>query len=71
MRRFIILSVLGLGLCVGGSTMAPAAAQAAVYKQVTTKVVVEKKIVTEQVAPVHYKHVATRHWSRSFHEVHR
>lgn len=67
MRRFIILSVLGLGLCVGGSTMA----QAAVYKQVTTKVVVEKQIVTEHVAPVHFEHVTVRHWSHSFHRFHR
>jgi GMP synthase-like glutamine amidotransferase len=67
MRRFIILSAMGLGLCFGGSTMA----QAAVVKTVTKKVVVEKTVVTEHAAPVRFEHFATAHWSRSFHRFHR
>jgi hypothetical protein len=34
-------------------------------------VVVEKQIVTEHVAPVHFEHVTVRHWSHSFHRFHR
>ena len=63
MRRFIILSAIGLGLCFGGSTMA----QAAVMKQVTKKVVVEKQIVTERVGPTHVAHWTNRHFA----ELHR
>jgi hypothetical protein len=72
MRRFIISSVVALSLCVGGSTMA----QAAVYKQVTTKTVVEKTIVEKSavvvhVAPVHYEHFTSRHFVHSFYRFHR
>lgn len=66
MRRFIILSVLGVGLCFGGTTMA----QAAVVKRVETKVTVQKEIVTEHVGGARYVHFSTRHWSRGF-RVHR
>jgi hypothetical protein len=34
-------------------------------------VVVEKKVITEHVAPAHFEHVAIRHWDRSFHRFHR
>jgi len=67
MRRFIIVSLVGLGLCLGGSTMA----QAAVVKKVTTKTIVEKQVITEHVAAPHPAYLARVHWNHDFYRLHR